>query len=93
MLYSSVQPCSHPACAVLVHTNAAGSRLRVVVTVAMTLVIVVAIVAAVAMAVAIAMAEVDVSVAVSGLVSMVSAVPFAAVGVAVPAAVDVVFGH
>ena len=45
----------------------------------------------VAMAVAIVMAAVDVSVAVAGLVSVVPAVPLAAVGVAVPTAVDVVF--
>jgi hypothetical protein len=39
------------------------------------------------------MAAVDASVVVDGLVAVVSAVPLAAVGVAVPTAVDVVFGH
>ena len=45
----------------------------------------------VAMAVAIVMAAVDASVAMAGLVSVVSAVLLAAIGVAVPTAVDVVF--
>ena len=44
-----------------------------------------------AVAVAIVMAAFDASMAVVGFVSVVSAVPLAAVGVAVPTAVDVVF--
>ena len=72
---------------------AAARRCGCGVVVATILAFVVAIVVAFVMVVAvvIVMVAVDASVAVAGLVSVVSLVPLAAVGVAVPTAVDVVF--